>query len=104
MNNKAFLFIVFIGLFAFVGCQSVQTVTKNELNLAASKWKEPKVSIWYYTGTKEGYDYFVHQDLGETVVYRVSSKEMIIDKQFPLTKKRKLWRVMNWGITEIQNR
>ena len=65
---------------------------------AKSEWKEPKVSIWYYVGTKSGYHHFLHQDLGEKTIYRISDKELKTDLTFPLTKDRDAWKVMPWGV------
>lgn len=60
-------------------------------------WKEPKVAIWYYTGTDSEYHYFRFIDLDGTKDYRVRREELQIDQPYPLSKKQKDWRVMPWG-------
>lgn len=93
------LFVVFLML---QGCRDVHTVTKAGLASAASHWKEPKASIWYYLGNKDGYEYFIHYDIGNTAeYYRVDAVEMKIDSPMPFTTHRDKWRHMRWGIAAI---
>jgi hypothetical protein len=70
----------------------------------AKHWKEPKVTIWYYTGSDIEYHYFRFIDLGETKGYRVKREEMQIDAPYPLSKNRKDWRVMLLGLVSLQNK
>ncbi len=66
-------------------------------------WREPKVAIWYYTGSDAEYHYFRFIDLGETKDYRVKREEMEIDATYPVSKNQKNWRVMPWGPMSLQN-
>jgi hypothetical protein len=91
---------VFI-LFVIAGCQHVQTVTKVELEKAQTHWQEPKVTAWYYMGTKEEFDYFIHIDLGKDTIYRVTSSEIQIENPLSYSLKRKEWRLMPWGFEAI---
>ena len=83
------------------GCKDVPIMTGGELERLKAQWKEPKVSIWYYVGSKDGYHYFTHVDLGETKTYRISDDEQVAPRMqdtFPLTSDEKAWRVMYWGV------
>lgn len=95
---RFWLFILLLLPLLLMGCKDVHTVTKEELASAASHWKEPKASFWYYMGNKEGYEHFVHYDIGNTAVYyRVTAAEMKMDNPMPLTSNRDKWRHMLWG-------
>jgi hypothetical protein len=76
----------------------VPIVTGGELERLKAQWKEPKVSIWYYVGSKDNFHYFRHIDVDGTRTYRVSEAEQNVEKPFPLTSDEKLWRVMYWGV------
>jgi len=92
-----FLTVLFAWLLA-ASCVETKTVTKAELEVAKTQWAEPKVSIWYYVGSKGGYHHFLHYDLNKKVLYRISNDELTIDSTFPLTKDRNDWKVMPWGV------
>ena len=97
---KIFLAVFFIlASVLFAGCEQVKTVAKNELIEKAKTWKEPKVAIWYYAGSNDGFDYFKYMDLGIDETYRVSSKEGLISElnRIPLTNTHNKWVVMPWG-------
>jgi hypothetical protein len=91
--------ILLLALFVS-GCNDVHTVSRAELEKAKSAWQEPKLSTWYYVGTKGQYHYFSHVDLPETKIYRIRQTEMfrIGKEDFPLTKNQKHWQQMPWGI------
>lgn len=91
---KKLILSVFLSFMLF-GCNQPLTVSKANLMEITKHWKEPKVAIWYYTGSDAEYHYFRFTDLGDTKEYRVKREEMQIDT--PLTKKQKDWRVMPWG-------
>lgn len=99
---KRFLTVLFLGLLATcTGCNDVPIVTGGTLEHLKAQWKEPKLSIWYYVGTKDGYHYFTHMDLGETRTYRISDTEQMapaMTDTFPLTSDRTAWRLMYWGV------
>ena len=80
------------------GCDDAQTVSHAELEKAKSEWQEPKVSTWYYMGSKGGYHYFTLVDLPEAKVYRIREIEMIRKSRFPLTRNQEKWKLMPWGI------
>jgi hypothetical protein len=96
MKTKSFLIILNTFLI-FAGCQHVQTVTKTELETAQAHWQEPKATVWYYMGSKEGYDYFIHIDIGQETIYRIVSSEMNIEYPIPYSSKRSKWQFMHWG-------
>lgn len=60
-------------------------------------WKESKVAAWYYAGSRDGCDYFVHVDLGVEETYRVRSGEIALPVTFPLTDGPKRRVPMPWG-------
>ena len=85
-------------------CDKAHTVTKSELDRATAEWQEPKVSIWYYVGTKDGYHHFLHRDLPGDKLFRVSATELIRPEQFPVTRNQKKWKVMPWGVHAQRDR
>jgi hypothetical protein len=80
------------------GCNKPQTVTKIELDKAKAEWQEPKVSIWYYVGSKDGYHHYLHRDLPGDTLFRVSKHELVQGAPFPVTRNQKKWKVMPWGV------
>lgn len=86
------------------GCRTAETVTKAELEEARATWQEPKASIWYYTGSEDGYHYYTHHDTPGTRRYRVSEKEWPQETPFPRTRNEKKWRVMPWGAHALRHR
>lgn len=60
-------------------------------------WKEPKVAIWYYVGTKEEFHHFLFRDLDGDKLYRIKVNELEMKPTFPVTKDQKKWQVMPWG-------
>src|SRR5262245_2778401 len=88
-------------LLLLVGCASPQTVSRAELERLKARWQEPKVSTWYYVGSKDGYHYFHHYDLGRNSKhFRISSAELSWPDPFPLTQRRSDWRRLDWGVHE----
>jgi len=96
------LFIAFAIM--LIGCNQPLTVSKADLMEITRHWKEPKVAIWYYTGSDADYHYFRFVDLSETKDYRVKRVEMEIDAPYSLNKNQKNWRVMPWGPMSLQNK
>jgi hypothetical protein len=45
-----------------LGCAQPKTVNRAELEGLKLHRQEQKVSMWYYTGSKDGYHYFHHDD------------------------------------------
>jgi hypothetical protein len=87
------------------GCAAPQTVSRVELEKMKGEWKEPKVSSWYYTGSKEGYHYFHHDDLGDgRKDVRISEAELDWPDPFPRTRQRKYWRPLDWGVAGLMKR
>ena len=83
------------------GCASHHTVTRTELEQLKGRWNEPKVSAWYYTGSEDGYHYFHHDDLGnDPRDVRISELELLWRDAFPLTRDRRRWRALDWGVHE----
>jgi hypothetical protein len=87
------LFLV-IGTSAAFGAEQI---TQDALMEKTRHWKEPKVAIWYYIGSEDGRDFFLHYDLGVSEAYSVATGQIPLPKMFPHTKKRKDWIVMKWG-------
>ena len=82
-----------------VSCMPVHTVSQSTLLERTKNWHEPKVAVWYYMGTKDGFQYFEFNDLGIHERYRVPASDCYIHESFPYTSDSKQWRVMPWGIT-----
>ena len=57
-----------------VSCIPVQTVSKSTLLERTKTWHEPKVAMWYYMGTMDGFHYFEFNDLGVHERYRVAAQ------------------------------
>jgi hypothetical protein len=87
-------------MLVLAGCVETQTVTRAELDHLKSQRREPKVSMWYYVGSRDGFHYFRHEDLGSEKVYRISDRELEWPDSFSLTKERKHWRALRWGVHE----
>jgi hypothetical protein len=101
---KKIIIVILTSLIMLLGCNQPLTVSKPELMELSKHWKEPKVAIWYYTGSDEGYHYFKFIDLNDTKDYRVKREEMKIDSPFPVSKNQKDWRVMPWGPLSLRNK
>jgi len=102
MKKNIIISIVSIFILTLVGCDKYQTVTKAQLEKAKSEWQEPKVSIWYYVGSQDGYHHYLHRDLPEDQLYRVSESEFNQTDQFPITRNDKKWKVMPWGVHALK--
>ena len=78
------------------GCAQPRIVTPAELEELKAHRHEPKVSMWYYTGSKDGYHYFHHDDLGhDPKNFRVAEDELSWTNTFPMTHDRKKWRQLD---------
>jgi len=99
-HAPAVILVGVIGLLV-VGCAYPQTVTRADLETLKSRWHEPKVSMWYYVGSRDGFHYFHHDDLGEEEKdFRISQAELSWQVTFPLTRNREKWQPLNWGVHE----
>jgi uncharacterized protein YceK len=96
--RKTLISMLVMECVTIMGCHSVRTVDLTALKRDQEIWNEPKVSIWYYMGTRQGYHYFVHEDLPRSIYYRVSAAEMTIEHPMPYTLVAQKWQVMHWGI------
>ena len=83
--------------FVVIGCERAADITKADLLEKASHWKEPKVAIWYYIGSKHEHDYFRYYDLGVSQLYRLPSGDITLPATFPYTTDRSKWIIMPWG-------
>jgi hypothetical protein len=81
------------------GCTATETLTCRALNERSMSWREPKVALWQYQGSHEGFHYFHFVDLplGHRERYRVPSGEIEMSDPFPLTTDRTRWRSLPWG-------
>lgn len=86
-------------LLLLLGCAKPQTVDRAELDCLKQVWHEPKTSMWYYMGSRDGFHYFHHDDLGAGQKdFRISDAEMSWPDTFPLTRKRVNWQPLDWGM------
>lgn len=93
--------VVMLPLLLLFGCARPQTVSRAELDRARSQWHEPKVSMWYYMGSRGGFHHFHHDDLGsDQKDFRISEAEVPWSDTFPLTRHRSRWRRLDWGVLE----
>jgi hypothetical protein len=93
--------MVGLGALLVLGCTHPQMVNLTELESLKCRWNEPKVSTWYYVGTRDGFHYFHHHDLGKHEKdFRISQAELSWQPTFPLTGDRKKWQPLNWGVYE----
>lgn len=79
--------------------ERVTDTTKEALMERTRHWKEPKVAIWYYTGSADDHDYFRFEDVSGLELYRVRSGEVALPRTFPRTADRSQWIVMPWGLS-----
>ena len=86
-------------LLVLSGCDRPQEIQKDALIEKTKHWKEPKVAIWFYAGSKDGRDYFLYRDLGIEEKFSVASGEIDLTRTFPPTEDQKAWIVMPWGPT-----
>ncbi len=92
LRNPAFILPVLL-----MGCAAPQTVMRRELERLKTHRQEPRVSMWYYVGSRDGFHYFHHDDLGrEKKDFRISNIELAWPNTFPLTHRRKSWRRLDW--------
>lgn len=98
MNKWVLLFSLSVML---IGCKEPTSVSRDELMKRTRHWKEPKLALWYYTGSDDDYHYFRFVDLGEMKDYRVKREEMDVDPPRPLSKNENEWLIMPWGPTGI---
>lgn len=95
--------IALIFVLAIVGCTTPQTVNRAELERLKIHWHEPKVSVWYYVGSKNGFHYFHHDDLGGGQKnFRISEAELSWQHTFPRTRWRWRWQALGWGVYELR--
>ena len=81
-----------------VACAQPKTVTRTALDQLKMHRQEPKVSMWYYTGSKDGYHFFHHDDLGNAPRdFRIVESELSWTNTFPMTHESKKWRPLDWG-------
>ena len=98
---RSFIFI--FPLLLLLGCASPQTVSRAELDRLKQERQEPKVSMWHYMGSRDGFHYFYHDDLGSSQKeFRISEAELSWSDTFPLTRNRARWRRLDWGVYEKQ--
>ena len=80
------------------GCAQPKTITRADLDGLKAHRQEPKVNMWYYTGSKDAYHYFHHDDLGDAPKdFRVAESELSWTNTFHMTHDRKKWRQLDWG-------
>jgi len=81
-----------------VGCTQPKTVTRTELEQLKLQRQEPMVSMWYYQGSKDGFHYFHHDDLGKgSKDFRIADNELSWTNSFPLASDRSRWTQLDWG-------
>ena len=97
LRGHASIFAIVAATFCVSGCERAADIAKDDLIERANHWKEPKVAIWYYTGSKREHDYFRFYDLGVSQLYRVPSGVITLPATFPYTGDRTKWIVMPWG-------
>jgi len=97
MRYSATPVVVLLACLTLLACEQAQLITKADLMAKTRDWKEPKVAIWYYTGTGNGFDYFLHRDIDITELYKVTTNEIDIHEHFHVTKDQIKWVPMPWG-------
>ena len=97
------LSLIQFAAFFVSGCEHARDITKSDLLERTTHWKEAKVAIWYYMGSKQGHDYFRYHDLGISQFYRVPSGEIALKNTFAFTTDQSKWIVMPWGPVAKRN-
>ncbi len=93
--------LILIPLFLLLGCASPQAVSRAELDRLKRQWHDPKVCMWYYTGSRDGFHCFHHDDLGgDQKDFRISDTELSWSGAFPFTRHRAHWQRLDWGVYE----
>ena len=91
-----------IPVLVLLGCASSQTVSRVQFERLKTQRQEPKVSAWYYVGSKDAYHYFHHYDLGDDQKdFRISEAELPWQDTFPVTWRRSHWRALDWGVPRL---
>jgi hypothetical protein len=102
MRTVSLIFCVLVAI-AVTGCDRAERISKDALIEKTHHWKEPKVAIWYYTGSRNGRDYFRHYDLGASELYSVESGQISLPQALPVTKDEQKWIIMKWGPIALRN-
>jgi hypothetical protein len=104
MKNILLIFCLIAISILISSCHEIKEIDKDTLLVKTKTWKEPKVAIWYYTGSDDDFDYFLYQDLGIKEYYKVNKNENIIKEgnRFKPQSNSKKWKVMPWGIHAIK--
>ena len=86
--------IVIVALIAGCIIRGTRTVSYAEfLRAAEPNLHNTLISVSYYCGSADGFDYFVvRQPLGSEDRYRVSESGSKVTDRFPYTKDRSKWR------------
>jgi hypothetical protein len=78
----------------------VSTVTPSELEVMKHHYQEPKLSTWYYMGTRDGYHYFSHMDLPREKRYRIAEASLKWPGIVPYTTDQSKWVLLQWGVQD----
>ena len=95
------LAIICFLLLTVTGCdwlaEDFEVITLDELNRLKCEWQQPKVSRWFYIGSKEGYHIFIHRDRPGDKHYKIKTSEFKIDDPIYVSSNEVNWLPMSWG-------
>src|SRR4051812_49925142 len=93
----ACLVLVSLALVPWLGCTSPQSVSRTQFDHLKTERHEPKVSAWYYVGSKDRFHHFHHDDLGDDQKnFRISETELLWRGAFSLTRRPEKLRFVDW--------
>ncbi len=95
--NKLLSLLICITALSVIGCNSAETLSKDELIAKTKASKTLDTTIWYYKGSSDRYDFFQREDQGIQLAYRVNYGEVTLNQRFPLTEVKGKWVMMPWG-------
>lgn len=91
MNLSKNIFTVSLSLLILTGCNTVQTISKDDLFSKANQYSASESTALYYKGSSDKFDYFTNYDGKNQNKYRVSYGAIQLTRRFPLTEDSKQW-------------
>jgi hypothetical protein len=75
----------------FSGCNTVETISKEDLFLKATQYGVSESTAIYYKGSSDKFDYFTNNDGKKQKLYRVTYGLVNLSQRYQLTDDSKSW-------------
>jgi len=102
-----FLAVVLASIVGAVSGTFTKQLSCADLSKRTREWKEPKLAVWSYMGTRDGYENFAAQDRPDGVIstlisgnfkfFKVKESEIRLSRRFSLTEEPEKWTMLKWG-------